>query len=369
MIPLYSTKIIRKVDEYAINRLGFPGIVLMENASLEVFRIASEELKLSTSKRIGFICGKGNNGGDGFALARHFLVNGYKVLVVQLFNENEMTHDCRANFVILTNLFKRDKQSRIIKFRFLNDIPRLNKCDLIVDAMLGSGIEGDLREPYNSIVNKVNNVKCLKLSIDISTGLNADSGYSKLLFHSDLTVTLGELKPGLFIGDGYAFSGKVKKGRIGINDSFYPEKEVTEYLIEAQDVITSLPQKAKSVHKYSAGKVLTEAGSGKYPGAAILTAKSCLKVGAGASILAFPKSIRSFVHKNLAEVVLKDYEDNDYEFLRKENLKDSSERIKWADVVALGPGLGRSEETQSAVISLLKEKIRKETNKIFTTRY
>ena len=275
--------------------------------------------------------------------------------LVQLFNETEMTQDCRTNFIILKNLFKRDKQSKIIKFKSLSDISRLDKCDLIIDAMLGSGVEGDLRKPYNSIVNKVNSLKCLKLSIDIPTGLNADTGYSKLLFHSDLTVTLGELKPGLFIGDGYAFSGKVKKGSIGINDSFYPEKEVTEYLIEAQDVITSLPQKAKSAHKYSAGKVLTIAGSGKYPGAAVLTAKSCLKVGAGASILCFPKSVRSFVHKNLAEVVLKDYEDNEYEFLRKENLKDLSERIKWADVVALGPGLGRSEETQSAVINLLKE--------------
>ena len=85
MIPLYSTKIIRKVDEYAIKRLGFPSIVLMENASLEVYRLASEEFKLNTSKTIGFICGKGNNGGDGFALARHFFVNGYKVLVSSTF--------------------------------------------------------------------------------------------------------------------------------------------------------------------------------------------------------------------------------------------------------------------------------------------
>jgi NAD(P)H-hydrate epimerase len=121
-------------------------------------------------------------------------------------------------------------------------------------------------------------------------------------------------------------------------------------------VIRSLPTKAKSIHKYSAGKVLTIAGSGKYSAAALLTSKSALKVGAGASIICFPKSIRSFVHKNLSEVVLKEYEDQNCEFLSTENVEELAGNISWADVVALGPGLGREVETQKAVIELLKKK-------------
>ena len=356
MIPLYLTKVIREIDNYAKKNLQVPGIILMENASLEVFRIAVEEFKLNSSIKIGVICGRGNNGGDGFATARHFVNHGYNVTVLHLFNDSEMTENCRINYTILKKTLVKIKDSKIIKFSSLKDLSYITKCDLIIDAMLGSGVEGDLRESYKSIVNKINRVKNLKFSIDIPTGLDADKGYSKLLLHPDLTVTLGELKPGLFFGDGYAFAGKVRKGNIGISPSFYPNEIAKEFLIESNDVLGLLPQKAKTIHKYSAGKVLTIAGSGKYPGAAVLTAKSSLKVGAGASVLCFPKSVRSFVHKNLSEVVLKEYEDDGKEFFQRNNLKELVNKLKWADVVALGPGLGREEETQSAVNKLLQER-------------
>lgn len=355
MIPLFSTKLIRKVDEYAIKTLKVPSIVLMENASLEIFRYAIEKLQ-STKKdgKIGFICGKGNNGGDGFAVARHFFNYGYKVIVLYLFSETEMSGDAKINFTILKKLSSSNRNLNVIKFDKINDLNALNNCLLICDAMLGSGIQGELKEPYKSIINKVNKLKQFKLSIDIPTGLDADLGYSKLMFHSDLTVTLGELKPGLFFGNGYEFAGQVIKGNIGISSSLYPHDQSKEFLIEAHDV--ELPKKAKSTNKYSAGKVLTIAGSKNYSGAAVLTAKSCLKVGAGASILAFPKSIRNFVHKNLSEVVLNEYDDDDDEFLKTNNLDELNSRIKWADVVALGPGLGRDMETQKAVLKFLQQK-------------
>jgi len=357
MIPLYSTKIIRQVDNYAIKKLRIPGIVLMENASLEVFKFAFEKLKeMNKSGRIGFICGKRNNGGDGFAVARHFINKGYKISVLHLFDEAELSEDCRTNFIILKNLLYKSNDSKMVKYRSVSDLSLLKNCDMIIDAMLGTGIEGDLREPYKSIINKVNTSNYIKLAVDIPTGLDSDKGYSNLSFHADLTVTLGELKPGLFFGDGYTYAGKIKKGNIGLDPSMYPSAKAKEFLIESSDVFNSLPQKAKSIHKYSAGKVLTIAGSGKYPGAAVLTAKSCLKVGTGASILCFPKSVRSFVHKNLAEVVLNEYEDENNEFLQKKNLKELSHRIEWADVVAIGPGLGREAETQAAILQLLEKK-------------
>jgi NAD(P)H-hydrate epimerase len=355
MIPLFCTKTIRDVDDYAIRKLRIPGIILMENASLEVFKFASEKLiERNKSGSIGFICGKGNNGGDGFALARHFINNHYKVIVICLFDEAELTQDCRTNFVILKQMISNFKDSKLIIFRNVKDLSPLKSCDMIVDAMLGSGVQGELKEPFQSIVNKVNTLNSIKLSVDIPTGLDADKGYSSLMFKADLTVTLGELKPGLFFGDGYAFAGQIQKGNIGISPDYYPSEKTKEFLLEPKDVVEALPIKIKSANKYSAGKVLTIAGSGKYSGAAILTAKSVLKVGAGASVLCFPKSIRNFVHKNLSEVVLQEYEDNGKEYLKAENLEKFSSKIRWADVIALGPGLGREAETQKAVIQLLR---------------
>ncbi|NWF89184.1 MAG: NAD(P)H-hydrate dehydratase [Ignavibacteriaceae bacterium] len=357
MIPLFSTKTIRSVDEFAISKLKVPSIVLMENAALEIFKYAEEKLKsMGKSGKIGFICGKGNNGGDGFAVARHFVNHNYNVVVIYLFEQDEMTNDCRINFQILNKMLPSFKSLQMFKYEGLKSLNHLKSCYMIVDAMLGSGIQGELKEPYQSIVKQANKLQTVKLSIDIPTGLDSDKGYSKLMFNSDVTVTLGELKPGLFFGDGFTFAGEIKKGSIGISPSYYPENKSAEFLIELRDAKAGLPQKAKSIHKYSAGKVLTIAGSGKYSGAALLTAKSSMKVGAGASVLCFPKSVRNFVHRKSNEIVLNEYDDRGLEFLDTDAVEEISDKIKWADVVAIGPGLGRAEETQEAVTKILNER-------------
>jgi len=354
MIPLFSTKQIRQIDEYAINKLGIPGAVLMENASREIFNKISERIQHLDSPTIGFICGKGNNGGDGFAAARHFSNIGYNVKVFYLGSENEMSEDCRLNFGVLKRLSLNNKNIKLSKYKSVSSLNPLKNCKIICDALLGSGIKGALREPYISIVKKLNQIRAIKVAIDIPTGLDTDSGYTELAFKSDYTITLGQLKKGLYVGDGYVYSGEVEKGGIGIPDSLYDSFTPTEFLIEPEDAIFGIPAKAKNLHKYSAGKVLTIAGSGKLPGAAVLSSISALKIGAGASILCFPKSIRELVHKKLIEVVVKTYKDGGKEYLSENNIDELGDKIKWADVIAIGPGLGKELETQKAVLKLIK---------------
>jgi NAD(P)H-hydrate epimerase len=355
MIPLYSTKQIRMVDDFAINKMGIPGIVLIENASREIFQKVHERIQYLESRKIGFVCGKGNNGGDGFATARHFSNAGYEVFVIYLGTEKEMSEDCRFNYQVLKKLSSTNNKIYLKKYQSISSLNLLKKCTIICDALLGSGTQGALREPYISIVKYLNKLKSIKVAIDISTGLNADTGHTDISFNADLTITLGELKKGLFFGDGYVFTGEVEKGGIGIPDSLYDKFTLCDYLIEPEDALLGLPVKVKNLHKYSAGKVLTVAGSGSLPGAAVLAATSALKIGAGASILCFPKSVRELVHKKLGEVVVKAYEDSGKEYLSERNIDDLKEKIKWADVVAIGPGLGREKETQKAVLSLLKK--------------
>ena len=355
MIPLYSTKQIRDIDNYAINKIGIPGLVLMENASREIFQKINERIEHLTSPKIGFVCGKGNSGRDGFAEARHFSNAGYEVVVVYLGNEKEMSTDCRFNYNVLKKLSVGNKRVQFKKYISSSSLTTLKECDIIFDALLGSGTKGKLREPYPSIINYLNKLDTFKVAIDIPTGLDTDTGFSEKAFNADVTITLGELKKGLFFGDGYVHSGEVEKGGIGIPDSFYDRFTPTEFLIEPEDVISSLPVKAKNIHKYSAGKVLTIAGSGSLPGAAVLTSTSALKIGAGASILAFPKSIRDLVHKKLGEVVVKTYDDSGREYFSEVNLRELNERVKWADVIAIGPGLGRDKQTQKAVLSFIKK--------------
>jgi NAD(P)H-hydrate epimerase len=360
MIPLFSAGQVREVDLYAINQLGIPSIILMENAALSIYNACIEKFSAlnKSVNRLGFICGKGNNGGDGFAAARHFADNGYSVLVVHLGHEDEMTPDALTNFLILRRLSEQNKNIIIKPFGstkgFLHK-SGLEACDVIFDAMIGSGGKSGLREPYNAIISELNEYPAYKAAIDIPTGLNSDTGYAEDVFRADLTITLAEFKKGLFFGSGYECCGEIIKGNIGINNSYFDRFDIDEYLIEPEDAFAFLPHKMKSSHKYSAGKVFTIAGSGKLPGAAVLTSKAALKVGAGSSILAFPRSVRKLAHKNLSEVIVEVYNDGNSEILNENNVKELKKRMEWADTVAIGPGLGREEATQAAVRKIIKD--------------
>jgi hydroxyethylthiazole kinase-like uncharacterized protein yjeF len=354
MIPLYETSQIRNLDAFAINRLRMPGIVLMENAAIGIYETILD--RVNDIKCIGIVCGKGNNGGDGYALARHFSNSGYKVKVFSLGSKKELSEDAKTNFTILKNIAKNRKSLSLKKLNSSKDISKLKDCDIIIDAMLGSGFKGELKEPYSSIVKSLNSISAYKCAIDVPTGLNADTGFGKMILKSDLTVTLGEFKKGLFIGKGYEFCGEVVLKEIGIGTDYFDAIDPNTYLIEPEDIYNYLPRRGKSIHKYSAGKVLTIAGSYKYPGAAALTSQSVLVAGAGASILAIPESVKKLIHKNLLEVVVESYGSNATKYFDESALKSLQKSIKWTDVIALGPGLGREEKTIKVVQEFLLER-------------
>lgn len=360
MIPLYSTSQIRQIDSFAINELKIPGVVLMENASREIFHFITENVEgLNEDTLFGIICGKGNNGGDGYAVARHLYNAGFKVRVISIGNREELSEDCRINYDILDNISSVGKGIEIKKFSSLKDLKFIAGADIIIDAMLGSGITGPLKAPYSDIVKKLNQSDAVKIAIDLPTGLNSDTGFAEQALECDLTVTLGEFKTGLFIADGARCCGRVVKGNIGISNEYFSRFNTSAYLIEPEDALNSMPVKKKDAHKYSAGKVLTIAGSRSLPGAAILTASSVLKAGAGASILAFPASVRKLVQKKLAVTVVEEYDDNREGILKPENLSHLKKRINWADVIAVGPGLGRNPATIEAVLSFFKSNKKK----------
>lgn len=355
MIPLYSTTQVREADKYAINQLSIPSIALMENASRSIYSIFQSTFpELTNENEIAILCGKGNNGGDGFALARHFINDGYPVRVVLVGRPTELSGDAKTNYDILKKLAHKVGPLELITFQNIRDINKIKYCSVIFDALLGTGAKGELKEPYKKIVDRVNKFIGIRVSIDSPTGLDLDKGSGDVVFDADLTVTLAELKTGLFYNAGYKYSGEVKKGYIGIGTEYFEKLPVSEYLIEPEDAFLGIPLKQIDSHKYSSGKVLTIAGSGKLPGAASLTANSVLYGGAGASILAFPTSIKGVAQSLLESAIVDPYEDGGDEFLKVSNVKELQELVDWADVIAIGPGLGRDAETQKAVVDILK---------------
>ena len=355
MIPLYTSQQVREADSFAINTLGIPSIVLMENAARSLYAAITESCDQKIeNKNVAIVCGKGNNGGDGFALARHFIVNEFTVKIISLGAEEEFKGDALTNFRITKNIIGEYPSSKILIYENVKDLSAFDDCALVIDAMLGTGSRGELAEPYKEIVAKLNQLNAFKVAVDLPTGLDLENASGDVVFNADITVTLSEFKTGLFYGKGYINCGKIIKGSIGIGNEYYAKQTATDYLIEPEDAYYGLPSKNLDQHKYSAGKVFIIAGSGKLPGASFLTANSVLRTGAGSSILAFPKSIKTLAQRKLVSAVVRAYDDEGKEFLSDTNVKELDEKINWANVIAMGPGLGREEATQNAVREILR---------------
>jgi len=355
MIPLFKSQHVRAADSYAINKLGMPGIMLMENAAISIKDAIFKEFpKITSDYSFGIICGKGNNGGDGFTLARQLLIDGFNVKIISLAKEKELKGDALVNYKITKKIIRHYSKSTFVTYTSLKTLELLKKCYIIIDALLGTGSKGELREPYKAIIQKLNSFKKIKIAIDIPTGLNLENASGTTIFNSDLTVTLAELKTGLFYEKGYLTSGKVVKGSIGIGDHYFNSIDVNEYLIEPEDALIGLPEKGKNIEKYSAGKALIIAGSGDMPGAAIFATNGCMISGTGAGFLAFPKSVKIIPQKKINSAIVLPYNDSSKEYLSVENIEEIKEKINWADVIAIGPGLGRKIETIEAVHRILK---------------
>ncbi len=352
MIPLFTTEQNRNADNYAIEQLKIPGIVLMENAALSVFNSIKQNFNLIEGiSQIGILVGKGNNGGDGIAVARHFINNGFLVNILLLYDYSQLKGDAKISFEILQELINQTDRGKIWQFDGIKSLRKIEKSSLIIDAILGTGSNGILVEPLKSIIQKVNQFESIRVAIDIPTGINADTGFGETIFNADLTISLGEFKQGLFIQDGKLNSGKIEKGYIGIGDEYFSSLEANIYLIEPEDAAFALPKRKQNLHKYSAGKVFTIAGSEKYTGAAYFSGNSPFFVGIGAAFLAIPKKIRTQIQDEKTGIIYLSYGENEY--LTERDLPCLEEKLNWANVISLGSGLGREVETQAAILKIL----------------
>ncbi len=188
-----SVEQVRKVDKIAIEQFQMSSLVLMENAGRGVAdRI---RMLMPVAGRATVLCGPGNNGGDGLVIARHLLWYGWKVAIVLMGPREKLSPDCAANLRIL------ECSDHSVYWRSSSDVdwdPELLACDLVVDAMLGTGSRGDPRSPFTDAILTFNALKCTRISIDQPTGLDAETGFvSKTCFAADHTFTFVARKPGL----------------------------------------------------------------------------------------------------------------------------------------------------------------------------
>ena len=345
-------------DRYVIERFGLPSALLMENAGRHVAESACERLRTAGRNDVTIVCGKGNNGGDGFVAARHLLARGVNVRIVVIGRPSVLKGDSLKNFEVLRTLKKESgtgERLDIVVDPSGRKLGAKTAPAVIVDALFGTGFHGKLSGGPHKAVEWINRQKAPTISVDIPSGLDADNGtIANVCVNAEITVTMGMLKAGLLTGRGPAVCGRIVTAGLGIPLHSPPGKEGVMYLVREGDARDALPRRPFDAHKHSVGKILILAGSVGFTGAASLTATSALKTGAGAVILATPASVYPILARKLTEVMVKPVKDTPEGAFCEASLESLEKELEWADIIIAGPGIGLSPETGRFIQKLLK---------------
>ncbi|MCZ7554880.1 MAG: NAD(P)H-hydrate dehydratase [Bacteroidia bacterium] len=352
MLPVFTSDEIRACDQTGIEEFGIPGVVLMENAARGSADVAEAEFGPLSGKRVLIVCGKGNNGGDGFAIARHLHNRGVHVDVLTLAPDESILGDARTNLDILRRMESSSDTLHVSLFRGsaqLADLLRQGPA-LLVDAMLGTGLASPLTGELAEVVEVINSSPVPVLSIDVPTGISADTGdVLGCAVRAGCTATMGAYKRGVLLRKGRAHAGKVRVVDIGLPDAAVLRSAASAFLLESRDVIAMLPRRAFDVHKYQMGNVFVLAGSVGLTGAAVLASEAALRSGAGIVHLGVPASLNSIFEIKLTEVMTVPLNETDEGTLSLKDFDKILERINSASITVIGPGISRQYETQNLV--------------------
>ncbi|MFA6438410.1 MAG: NAD(P)H-hydrate dehydratase [Bacteriovoracaceae bacterium] len=342
----------KSADTFAIKRLHIPSLRLMERAGSAVVAEIILRIPWNNEKqqRVLVICGKGNNGGDGFVVARQLAEKKYTVTVVLIEKAEELQGDAKINF-------QRLQYGNMSRLEIIDNTTyrkqKNKKYDVIVDAMLGTAFRGKLSGAYRSAVKWCNKQKTLKIAVDIPTGLNGETGeVLSDAFRADCTITMSYPKSGFYHGRAKEYTGVVLIADIGIPKKAIPQSNTQ--LVETCDIQKSFPRRPVNSHKHSVGKVFVLAGSKSMTGAALFCSRAAMRSGAGQVILGIPESEYSVIAKRTMEVMPIGLPSTRQGSISQLAIGEIEQRIIWCDVVLIGCGMSRNEET----LSLIREVIR-----------
>lgn len=350
----------KNVDSYSINTLGIPSVVLMERAALSVTEAIESKVKGNIHTDIICVCGRGNNGADGLAVARQLYLKGYNV-DVYIINSHASTKEFDIQLNIIKNL----------GIECINS-PDFSKYGVIVDALFGNGLSRELAGEARIVVDTIN--KCstsvrsqytqnsdnngnrLVVAVDIPSGISASTGVVMgSAVNADITVTFGFEKIGHILYPAASYCGKIIRKDIGFAQ--YPDMTRDIFTYDYSDISDMLPLRKPDGNKGTFGKALVIAGSRLYGGAAVLSSRAAARIGSGLVRTLTHISNRTAVITGNMECIVDTYDTDEEcgDFVKNtETLVDKC--ICWADVVCIGPGLSMEESAVKLVRSVSAKK-------------
>jgi len=348
-------KQMHEIDKSAVEEYGLPELSLMESAGHRVFEAVKKILGVVAKKSICVLAGSGNNGGDALVAARYLSNAGSRVKIFLLGNKDHRTASFNVQMRILRGMGVELQQLESDRAWERLQVT-LRFSDLVVDGLLGTGFSGQIRPSALRLIRLVNAAKKITVSIDIPSGVEADTGaVSEAAINADCTVALGLPKIGHYICPGASFTGKILIDNIGLPADLL-RNDIHQTLLDDELALTFLPERQKDAHKGTCGKILVIAGSKGMTGAAILSSMSAMKAGAGLVTLATPESLNLIYETRLPEIITAPLDEIKQGIIggdkALEKIWDLSEK---SDAILIGCGLGRERETQALVKKIVAE--------------
>ena len=348
----------RAADRYTIDEYGIPSFTLMESAGRGCAGHIRSAYGPFGGAPVVVLCGKGNNGGDGLVVARRLVAAGARVHVVLTSEPGELRDDPARNLEVLAQL--RDEEDRLT-VTALDDLDALTETAdrlaprLYVDALLGTGLTSDLREPIRSLVDWVNERPAPTVAIDVPTGLHSDTGaVLGAAVRADRTVTMAAPKVGMFVGEGPRHAGAIDVVDIGI-PAFVLDRVAREPGCARRTTDAAVrdwwPARPADAYKYSVGAALVVGGSRRFTGAPVLASTAAVRSGAGYVTCACPDSVQPTLAGMLTTVPTLPLPTTDDGLAPAAADRLADER---ADALLVGPGLGRTPSTETFVHRLVE---------------
>jgi ADP-dependent NAD(P)H-hydrate dehydratase / NAD(P)H-hydrate epimerase len=344
-----------QIDRAAIEDEKIPGMELMERAGEAVARAARDMITATGGRRVGVVCGKGNNGGDGLVAARR-LAGAFEAVVFMVGAEKrtDLSPDARANYDRL--------EGTPVTVRWIcgpGDASELIRdgatFDLLIDCLFGTGFRGPAEGMYETVIEAMNDAARPVLSADIPSGVAGDTGaVDGRAVVADRTVTFAAPKAGLVQFPGAGYVGEMEVVDIGIPERLIETVPTSKiFLTTEEDAEALLPQREPDAHKGSCGSVLVVGGSPGLTGAAAMCSRAALRCGAGLVTLAVPEGLSDIMEIKLTEVMTLSVPQTSGRTFSESAAAALLEAASGSSVVALGPGISRNEETAGLVRNLL----------------
>ena len=352
---LVTANEMQKMDRSTIESFGLPGRILMENAGRGATQFFLDQFKNAENKKIGVIAGRGNNGGDGFVIARYLAQKGISVTVYLLSEHQKVSGDAAANLKLLSPLKVPVIEMPDAKSFSAHETAMRHEA-IWIDAIFGTGLRSDVKGFFKDVIDFINRLNKPVFAVDIPSGLNSDTGQPcGACIRADATATFAFAKTGHFMFPGADYTGNLKIIDIGVPPHIAHDVGPLQYLLTPDLIRAVFSPRPSDAHKGHTGHLLVIAGSTGKTGAAVMTATSAMRSGAGLVTLGIPASLNPILEAQVIETMTEPLPETVNGILDDTSVNRIMDLLSDKKCLAIGPGIGTAPETQKLFKNLLQE--------------